>query len=84
MPLVCRTDSVAVVAWPMEHGTAAGLVAFVSGVAAGMGEIREGMKARVPAYMVPSRVHSLPALPVTANGKCDRKALAGLLEQRAL
>lgn len=81
---VCCTDSVAVVAWPMAHGTAAGLVAFVSGVETGTGEIREGMKARVPAYMVPARVHSLPALPATANGKCDRKTLIGLLEQGAL
>lgn len=82
--MVCGTDSVAVVAWPMEHGTASGLVAFVSGVEAGPGEIREGMKARVPAYMVPSRVHSLPALPANANGKCDRKTLLGLLEENAL
>jgi amino acid adenylation domain-containing protein len=81
---VCRTDSVAVVAWPMAHGTAAGLVAFVSGMEAGIAEIREGMKARVPAYMVPTRVYSVPALPATANGKCDRKTLIALLEQGAL
>ncbi len=81
---VCGADSVAVVAWPMKHGTATGLVAFVSGVDAGAGEVRAGMKARVPAYMVPSRVHSLPALPVNANGKCDRKALVALLDQNSL
>lgn len=81
---VCGADSVAVVAWPMEHGTAAGLVAFVSGVEAGIGEIREGMKARVPAYMVPSRVHCLPSLPANANGKCDRKELVRLLERSVL
>jgi acyl-coenzyme A synthetase/AMP-(fatty) acid ligase len=39
------------------------------------------MKARVPAYMVPSRVHLLPALPVNSNGKCDRKELAELLKR---
>lgn len=78
---VCCTDSVAVVAWPIAHGTAAGLVAFVSGAEVGIGELREGMKARVPAYMVPSGVHVLPALPVNANGKCDRTALAGMLER---
>jgi amino acid adenylation domain-containing protein len=78
---VCGTDSVAVVAWPMEHGTATGLVAFASGVEVGIGELREGMKARVPAYMVPSRVHLLPALPVNSNGKCDRKELAELLKR---
>jgi acyl-coenzyme A synthetase/AMP-(fatty) acid ligase len=81
---VCGTDSVAVVAWPMDHGTATSLVAFVSGVEIGIGDLREGMKARVPFYMVPSRVHVLPSLPVNSNGKCDRKELAGLLERGAL
>ncbi|WP_239078006.1 non-ribosomal peptide synthetase [Streptomyces sp. SID9124] len=33
---------------------------------------------RVPVYAVPSRIHLLPALPLTANGKVDRKTLAGL------
>ncbi|MEU9731644.1 amino acid adenylation domain-containing protein [Streptomyces sp. NPDC048002] len=33
---------------------------------------------RVPAHAVPSRIRPLPALPLTANGKVDRGALADL------
>ena len=37
--------------------------------------IREQMSQHLPAYMVPVQVVVLPAMPVTANGKVDRKAL---------
>ncbi|WP_330456386.1 amino acid adenylation domain-containing protein [Streptomyces sp. NBC_00820] len=42
-------------------------------------EMRDWLADRLPAAMLPDRVYGVPALPVTANGKLDRTALARLL-----
>jgi thioesterase domain-containing protein/acyl carrier protein len=38
-------------------------------------ELRQGLKARLAEYMIPSVFVRMEALPLTANGKVDRKAL---------
>ncbi|HSK76594.1 MAG TPA: amino acid adenylation domain-containing protein, partial [Thermoanaerobaculia bacterium] len=54
------------------------LVAYVVGgegpVPSGR-ELRDFLRERLPGYMVPSAWVALPALPLNANGKLDRKAL---------
>ncbi|QRO01822.1 amino acid adenylation domain-containing protein [Archangium violaceum] len=59
------------------------LAAFLvprAGESVDLAQVREALKARLPSYMVPSVLVPLEAMPVTASGKLDRKALAGLAE----
>ncbi|MDG6106883.1 amino acid adenylation domain-containing protein [Dactylosporangium aurantiacum] len=62
------------------HGSRADaqLVAYVvpePGVYPDPRDVREQVAALLPAYMVPAHVMTLDELPVTANGKLDRRAL---------
>lgn len=59
-------------------GTGAKLVGYVSledGSALDAVAVREGVRNRVPPYMVPDVVMLIDSLPLTANGKLDRRAL---------
>ena len=76
---VCGSEAAAV-AWPVSHGSAAGIVGFVTGTSMSPFAIREALKGRLPTYMVPSRIHGIAGLPRTAVGKVDRKALVEMLE----
>ena len=77
------SDIVPDVAWPSQHGTAAGLVGFVVGIPTPLADInRVRLREHLPAYMVPSRIHKLKTMPMTANGKIDRTALTGMLDNK--
>ncbi|NRD67216.1 alpha/beta fold hydrolase, partial [Corallococcus exiguus] len=51
------------------------LVAYVAPETPDVAELRAFLKQRLPDYSVPSALVCLDALPLTANGKVDRKAL---------
>ncbi|MEV6580874.1 non-ribosomal peptide synthetase [Streptomyces sp. NPDC051582] len=65
-------DQTAVVHVPDDDGGS--LRAFFCGEAE-PGDIRAALTARLPAYMLPTGLHRLVAMPLTPNGKIDRKAL---------
>ncbi|WP_342064775.1 amino acid adenylation domain-containing protein [Cupriavidus sp. OTU4895] len=58
----------------VETATGAQLVAYVSGAADPL-VLRRLLEDTLPAYMVPAQIVALDRLPVTSNGKLDRRAL---------
>ncbi|MFE0512555.1 amino acid adenylation domain-containing protein [Streptomyces sp. NPDC058964] len=58
------------------------LIAYYTGRRLETDALREALGAQLPSYMVPSAFHWRPGLPLTANGKTDRKALTALAEQQ--
>jgi D-alanine--poly(phosphoribitol) ligase subunit 1 len=76
-------DLVSAVAWPLVQGAAHGIVAFVGAAAIDHLQLVGALKARIPAYMMPSRVIALRDMPLNASGKVDRHALRQLLADEA-
>lgn len=79
--VVTGTDSVVAIAWPVVDGSASGIAAFVCGSRVDVQEAREAMRERVPGYMVPQQILEIDSIPLTSNGKSDRKALQRWLER---
>jgi amino acid adenylation domain-containing protein len=76
--LACAgTREAAVVGKPDANGELR-LVAYVSmneGAAFVPRDLRAALRAALPAFLVPSRIYALDALPVSGAGKVDRRAL---------
>ena len=79
--LLAHPEVVDAVALGQGEGTSRRLVAFVVPASVGPGlpgRLREHAGERLPRHMVPSLIVEVDAIPVTANGKPDRRALAAL------
>jgi amino acid adenylation domain-containing protein len=57
------------------------LVAFYSGRPLEVDLLRERLRGSLPGYMIPAAFHWRESLPLTANSKIDRKALAALARE---
>ncbi|MEV0250401.1 amino acid adenylation domain-containing protein [Nocardia sp. NPDC050712] len=55
------------------------LVAAVAGTAGSAADIVAAVRDLLPAYMIPTRIEILDQMPLTANGKLDRRAVTALL-----
>ncbi|MEV5210949.1 amino acid adenylation domain-containing protein [Micromonospora sp. NPDC053740] len=62
-----------------ESGESRNLVAYFSGTGeVPIERVRDFLSARLPVYMMPTYFHQLKSLPLTENGKIDKKALGRL------
>ena len=69
------------VGWPQNPSGASGIEAFLEGEEPDVARVLATLRARLPDYMVPRRIHSMARLPMNSNGKYDRPALLTLLEE---
>lgn len=72
----------AVVGKPDAHGELrlAAYVTMHEGKPLVARDVRTALRRTLPSFMIPSRIHALDALPVTAAGKVDRRALVNLVD----
>ncbi|WP_028484255.1 amino acid adenylation domain-containing protein [Thioalkalivibrio sp. ALE17] len=77
------TDQAVAVGWPRTESGASGIVAFVVGDNIEEPALRDRLRQRLPAVMVPRAIHATHELPLNANGKVDRKALIARLDADA-
>ena len=75
---------VAAVAWPIQNGSASGVVGFVVNYKGSEDDLKRSLQQRLLSYMVPTRVYVLSKLPLNNNGKVDRGALKEMLENERL
>lgn len=72
---VSGSEHVAAVPWPLQNGTAKGIVAFIVAPKITVDEIKKNCKRDLVNYKQPSSIYILDDMPLNSNGKIDRNAL---------
>jgi len=73
-------DLAIAVAWPLRSSSAGGIEAFMTAGPVHVDAVRQRLKARLPSYAVPRKIHVIDCWPLNSNGKIDRGQLLKLLE----
>jgi acyl-CoA synthetase (AMP-forming)/AMP-acid ligase II len=76
-------DAVVAIGWPLTDTGAAGIEAFIGEPTIDVTDLMTTLRGRLPAHMIPRRIHPLAELPLNSNGKFDRRALTEILERQA-
>ena len=78
------TEMVVALPWPINESIAQGIIAFIANEShsLNMQSILRSCQKQLPDYMVPKEIYFLDALPLSINGKIDRKALMKMLEEK--
>jgi acyl-coenzyme A synthetase/AMP-(fatty) acid ligase len=75
---LCGVAGVVAVAWP-NGSNADGIELFLEADKFDAELLKKQLKTKLPYYMVPRRIRTLPRLPLNPNGKYDRKALQAMV-----
>jgi acyl-CoA synthetase (AMP-forming)/AMP-acid ligase II len=67
--------------WPVVEGSAQGIVAFVCGADVDVAALASTCRGALSDYMMPTAIHVVESMPLNANGKIDRGALAEQLRR---
>lgn len=81
---VSGTSMVGTVTWPMEGETVKGLACFFSAPDITADHMQDRLRALLPPHMVPALIENVADMPLSPNGKVDRKALRAMLNERSL
>jgi amino acid adenylation domain-containing protein len=78
-----QVETAVALGWPPNASGGDGIVAFLGAGAVDLEVVRERVRKKLPAYMLPRTIHLIDEFPLTGHGKVDRKALRRMLEEGA-